>query len=110
MTEPVERADVIQVYRKQVLKARVLRACPQCQAPGYWHDVPGWFPGCYDPVKKCEADLDGSSVAPVGRICPNCGAVRDNDIEDRGVIWSKVFRGPTIWEQVKRAAFWWREA
>jgi len=108
--EPVEREEVIGIFRKQVLKARVIHACKKCTAPGYWHDREGWWPACYDPVKKREGDLRGESIAPVGDICPNCGARRDIDIDDKGTIWSKIIRGPTAWEQIRRSLFWWREA
>jgi len=110
----VEQHEVMGVFRKQVLKARVIHACAKCQAPGYWHNREGWYPKCYSPEKRREAMFRGEEIAPVGPVCPNCGANRDQDIDDHGTIWTKIFRGPTAWEQikdrVKNSLLWWREA
>lgn len=100
----VERAEVLFQFRRQSLHANVARACRNCGAPGYWHDVPGINPGCYDPVKKREAELRDEGFAPVGRMCPQCGCDRE-DVVALGEIWSKVWRGPTLLEWLKRKLF-----
>lgn len=99
-----EHAEVLQQFRKQSLHATVIRACRKCGAPGFWHDDPNGNRACYDPVKKREAALTDSGFASVGKICPSCGANRDDD-EYLGEIWSKVWRGPTLLEFIKQKLF-----
>jgi hypothetical protein len=95
-----QRSEVLHQFRKQELIANVARACRHCGAPGYWHDIVGVNPACYDPEKKRQAALRDEGFAPVGRICPACGKERE-DVEALGVIWSKIWRGPTILEWLK---------
>jgi rubredoxin len=95
-----EQSETVHIFRKQSLRANVARACRNCGAPGYWHDVPGVNPGCYDPEKAAAAKARHEGFAPVGPICPQCGAQRD-DVENLGEIWSKVWRAPKIWERIK---------
>jgi rubredoxin len=102
----VARTETVKLFRRQSLHANVARACGNCGAPGFWHDVPGVNPGCYDPDKVREARMNDEGFAPVGAICPQCGADRE-DVERLGEIWSKEYRAPTVWENVK-AALWWR--
>jgi hypothetical protein len=97
--------EVSRLFRRQSLHAQVVRACPHCGAPGYWHDVPGINPGCYDPERKFRAEADGLGVAPVGPVCPQCGGDRE-EAEQLGEIWNRVFRGPTLWEHIKQK---WRD-
>lgn len=97
----VERTEVLSQFRKQSLYANVARACRHCGAPGYWHDVPGVNPACYDPEKMRAAALRDEGFAPVGRVCPACGGDRD-ELEALGEIWSKVWRGPTILEWLRQ--------
>jgi ribosomal protein S27AE len=103
----VEQTDVVYQYRRQSLIANVARRCPHCGAPGFWHDVEGVNPGCYDPRKKMEALARYEGFAPVGRTCPQCGNDRD-DVEPHGEIWSKVWRGPTIFERLRNKLTQWR--
>lgn len=100
----VERTEVVHQFRKQQLLANVARACRNCGAPGFWHDVPGVNPACYDPEKKREAELRDEGFAPVGPTCPACGCNRD-EVESLGIIWSKVWRGPTILEWLRAKMF-----
>jgi hypothetical protein len=104
----VERTEVLQQFRRQSLHANVARACRNCGAPGFWHDVPGVNPACYDPQKKRAAELCDEGFAPVGAICPACGFDRE-DVVPLGEIWSKTWRGPTILEWLKqRLIMQWR--
>lgn len=100
MTEHVEHVSGL--IRRQSLHATVIRACKKCGAPGHWHDNPNLAKACYDPAKKRAADAAGLGVAPVGPVCPQCGNHREDD-EHLGEIWSKVWRVPTFWEQIKAA-------
>jgi hypothetical protein len=72
------------IVRRQSLHATVIRACANCGAPGH------------------------AFGRPVGPICPECGAVRPSD-ENKGEIWSKVWRRPTLVEML-RQLFKWRTA
>jgi hypothetical protein len=103
----VERAEIVHQFRKQALHANVARACRNCGAPGFWHDVEGVNPGCYDPRKKMEALARYEGFAPVGPICPQCGHDREG-VEAHGEIWSKVWRGPSVWERVVDKITQWR--
>lgn len=94
-----EHHEAVSIFRRQSLRANVARACRNCGAPGHWHDVPGVNPKCYDPIKVLEAKASHVGFAPVGPICPQCGADRE-DVEDLGEIWSKTFRAPTVWERI----------
>lgn len=76
----------IGIIRRQELAAVVTRACANCGAPGFWHDVPNVNVGCYDPTRKNQPITESN--------CPNCGAVRPAP-EDRGVIWVREW---TVWE------------
>lgn len=95
-----EQTEVVELFRRQSLHANVARACRHCGAPGFWHDVPGVNPACYDPEKKRQAEASGEGFAPVGVICPACGGDRE-DVEAHGEIWSKEWRGPTILERLR---------
>lgn len=105
MTEHVEA--VTGLIRRHSLHATVIRACKKCGAPGFWHDSETLPRACYDPHKKWLAEAKGEGFASVGKRCPQCGALRGND-ERLGEIWSKVWRTPTIWEQIKGALMNWR--
>ena len=67
-----DNVNVARVVRKQKLYASVIRACKKCGAPGFWHDTAGVNPGCYAPEKVTKLGQD-----PVGPVCPNCGADRE---------------------------------
>lgn len=86
------------IGRLDRLIINVHRTCRNCGAPGYWHNVPGVNPGCYAPDKVTQLGND-----PVGPVCPQCGANRD-DVELHGEVWSREFR-PGIWPVLK-AAVW----
>jgi hypothetical protein len=81
-----DHVNVTRVVRKQSLHASVIRACKQCGAPGYWHDIPGVNPGCYAPEKVTKLGED-----PVGEVCPQCGEERE-PVEYKGEIWSREWR------------------
>lgn len=81
-----DHVAVARVVRKQSLHASVVRACRNCGAPGYWHNIPDVNPGCFAPEKVTQIGAD-----PVGPICPQCGAARE-EIERLGEIWSKEWR------------------
>lgn len=91
---------VSHIFRKQSLHATIARACRNCGAPGFWHDVPGVNVACYDPEKKKQAEMRDEGFAPVGSICPACGCNRE-EVESLGEIWSKVWRGPTVVEMIR---------
>jgi predicted RNA-binding Zn-ribbon protein involved in translation (DUF1610 family) len=82
----VQHVTTSQTMRKQSLYASVIRSCPNCGAPGYWHNTPGLNIGCYAPEKVTRLGEDF-----VGKICPCCGHDRD-PIEYKGQIWSKEWR------------------
>jgi len=95
MSEPhVSRVTTSRVTRKQSLYASVIRACPNCGAPGFWHDTPGVNVGCYAPEKVTRLGEDF-----VGPVCPCCGHDRD-PIECKGQIWSKEWR-VSLWSVLK---------
>lgn len=94
--------STVELFRRQSLRANVARACPNCGAPGHWHDIEGVNPGCYDPAKVMEARARHEGFAPVGSKCPQCGSARP-DVEELGEIWSHEIRAPTTWDRVKNA-------
>lgn|SRR5262245_17889904 len=98
-----EQVEYTELFRRQSLRVNVIRACKQCGAPGYWHDIEGVNPACYDPAKKQLAEANHEGFAPIGPICPQCGADREDDVENLGEVWSKEFRAPSTWQRVKRA-------
>lgn len=91
-----QQVEVSRIFRRQSLYASVIRACKNCGAPGYWHNIQGVNPGCFAPEKVTQLEAD-----PVGLICPQCGAAR-GDIERKGEIWSKEWR-VSLWSLVKQA-------
>ena len=95
-----EQTSLIPIVRKQKLYASVIRACKNCGAPGFWHNTPGVNVGCYAPDKVTTVGEN-----PVGSICPNCGASRE-EIEPKGLIWSKNFYAPlpSLWRHFKHLA------
>src|SRR5262245_23813027 len=95
-----DNVTVSRVVRKQKLYASVIRACKKCGAPGFWHDTPGVNPGCYAPEKVTKLGQD-----PVGPVCPNCGADREEK-ESLGVIWQRVWRA-TFWSVIKETIMEW---
>lgn len=99
--KPRLQTQTTELFARQSLVIAVVRACPHCGAPGYWHDVPGVNPGCYDPEKKRAAEAKMQPLAPVGPICPQCGGERE-EIEPHGEVWAKEVRAPSMMERVKR--------
>jgi len=89
-----DTSHVSNIYRKQSLHASVIRACRNCGAPGFWHNIPDVNPGCFAPEKVTKLGEDF-----VGTICPQCGKSRD-DIEHHGEIWSKVWK-VSLWTVLK---------
>lgn len=84
------------IYRKQKLEAEVIRACTNCGAPGFYHDVPDVNVGCFDPARKGRF---------VGDTCPNCHKARTPP-EKRGVIWSKRFYPASTPKWLEAALEW----
>ena len=81
-----QTVSVSRIQRKQKLIISVIRACKKCGAPGFWHNTPGVNVGCYAPEKVTHLGSD-----PVGTICPQCGAERE-EIERKGEVWSRTWR------------------
>lgn len=85
---PAAEAVGAKFWRRQSLKAAVISACAQCDAPGRFMSEArikeGW-PGCY---VKAGDERDGQSV---GDVCPNCNTRRPKD-RTLGEIWKKEYR------------------
>jgi hypothetical protein len=92
-----DTVNVSRVFRKQSLYASVIRSCRKCGAPGYWHNVPDVNMACYAPEKVTQLGSD-----PVGAICPNCGADRE-EIEPLGEIWRREWK-VSLWSLLKDIA------
>ena len=73
--------------RHQEIKATVVRACTNCNAPGTFvklNDYWGQWLGC------CVGESSPKLGKEVGEYCPNCGSIRPSSLtEDRGIIWEK---------------------
>jgi hypothetical protein len=75
-------------HKVGVVKALVVRACPQCRAPGTWQTPRSASEAnALTPWPAVWVDrVDPRSGQPVGDVCPQCGGERAGLVEDRGVI------------------------
>jgi len=85
MPLPNVQTAVAENYRHQEIKAVLVKACPNCGAPGVFKVKDAWF---MQWPEICVDDTDPQVNQPVGDICPHCEAERDEQLtEDLGTIW-----------------------
>jgi len=86
-----QQANITFGITRKSLEAVLIHACPHCEAPGVFqwdtrtHEL---WPGCWRPSEKGR---------PVGRICPNCGHVRERD-KDLGELTASMPRW--LWRSI----------
>jgi len=95
-TSPTNHQVVMGAKRVQNLHAIRIYACPHCQAPGVWKSLSDpnveYFREKWAGVLIAEDDERVNQ--PVGDICPNCNASREEvPDEDLGVVWSREING-----------------
>lgn len=96
MQKPNVQTSVAENYRHQEIKAVLVRACPNCGAPGVFKVKDSWFSQwpeiCVDPTSPLVN-------TPVGDFCPHCEAERDESLsEDLGTIWEFWLFGSKLQE------------
>jgi hypothetical protein len=91
----------VRFIRHQKAEATIIRACPNCNAPGIYTsrpDVKAHWPGCWI------SGGDDKENQPVGEVCPNCSELRTRD-EPLGVIWDNWIFGSHFqkWSHILRS-------
>lgn len=86
--------EYVEIFRKQTLHATITRACQNCGAggDGNSHFEPWTCHICYS-QRPADETSDGKQAS----------------INSNNVIWQKVWRSPTIWQQIVNLLTTWRK-